>query len=710
MSFSTESSDVNTTVASSDAQQNKSADGSIRGSITTSHAALVLDRKKTATIWTYCVLASNKTTDHTDSVGRPIWICKPCSDKKVSKFFLVSGGTASMYRHLRKFHQINPPGATKQINTATLNTLKNCKDWTDMEPPVKRRKTAIEVHDLNGDELRELFSRYVSQNNLPLSHCESPSFRALLQYCNPAANQLLPRCSSTIKANLERSYVNKKAAIKQELQSSLSSIHLAPDGWSSPNGLGLLGVVAHFVSAEYGLQHLTLGIKEILGEHGGENMGEMLYKLAEDYGITSKVGYLMMDNAHPNNTMIRELGRRLNEREINYNPETRRLRCMGHVINLSVLAFLYGNHPDGVTRSKVKEWRLLGPIGKLHNIVIYVQTNPQRKQAFRALSKGVNLHRDNGTRWNSWYEMIQWSCKDNIKAAIQQYVANNAELQDEMLYAEDWKDLASIRDFLKLFFIATKSTESPDHSIGRIIPIFDRLLSHYEKSRTVYKDSPLMRTCLETGWSKLEKYYVKSDQSPAYVAAVVLDPSWKWSYFKQHWQDNPDWIAAAQMAVENLWITEYKSTCPILGIHSTLDNPLVEENEDDRLFLRRRPTAPAMDDEYVIYINEAVLDIDALPNASPLEYWASLVTRRRFPNLSLMALDILSIPAMSAHTERLFSQCKLTISDQRCALQADTVELLQCIKSWDQSSILLESSTVCLLINLDRYSRLLTCY
>jgi hypothetical protein len=133
MSFSTESSDVNTTVASSDAQQNKSADGSIRGSITTSHAALVLDRKKTATIWTYCVLASNKTTDHTDSVGRPIWICKPCSDKKVSKFFLVSGGTASMYRHLRKFHQINPPGATKQINTATLNTLKNCKDWTDMD-------------------------------------------------------------------------------------------------------------------------------------------------------------------------------------------------------------------------------------------------------------------------------------------------------------------------------------------------------------------------------------------------------------------------------------------------------------------------------------------------------------------------------------------------------------------------------------------------
>jgi hypothetical protein len=47
-----------------------------------------------------------------------------------------------------------------------------------------------------------------------------------------------------------------------------------------------------------------------------------------------------------------------------------------------------------------------------------------------------------------------------------------------------------------------------------------------------------------------------------------------------------------------------------------------------------------------------------------------------------MALDILSIPAMSAEPERLFSGAKMTISDRRNRLTIDTIQALQCLKSW----------------------------
>ena len=47
-----------------------------------------------------------------------------------------------------------------------------------------------------------------------------------------------------------------------------------------------------------------------------------------------------------------------------------------------------------------------------------------------------------------------------------------------------------------------------------------------------------------------------------------------------------------------------------------------------------------------------------------------------------MALDILSIPAMSAEPERLFSGAKITISDRRNRLTIDTIQALQCLKSW----------------------------
>lgn len=47
-----------------------------------------------------------------------------------------------------------------------------------------------------------------------------------------------------------------------------------------------------------------------------------------------------------------------------------------------------------------------------------------------------------------------------------------------------------------------------------------------------------------------------------------------------------------------------------------------------------------------------------------------------------MAIDIYSIPAISAEPERVFSEAKRTISDQRASLKAETIELLECLKSW----------------------------
>jgi hypothetical protein len=46
-----------------------------------------------------------------------------------------------------------------------------------------------------------------------------------------------------------------------------------------------------------------------------------------------------------------------------------------------------------------------------------------------------------------------------------------------------------------------------------------------------------------------------------------------------------------------------------------------------------------------------------------------------------MALDILSIPAMAADLERLFSGAKITITDRRNKLSGDVIEALECLKS-----------------------------
>src|SRR2546430_197205 len=67
-----------------------------------------------------------------------------------------------------------------------------------------------------------------------------------------------------------------------------------------------------------------------------------------------------------------------------------RLRCAGHIINLVVKALLFGKGISKFLRElgavrdadTFKLWRTKGPIGKLHNIVKYINRSDQRRQEF----------------------------------------------------------------------------------------------------------------------------------------------------------------------------------------------------------------------------------------------------------------------------------------------------------------------------------------
>jgi len=52
-----------------------------------------------------------------------------------------------------------------------------------------------------------------------------------------------------------------------------------------------------------------------------------------------------------------------------------------------------------------------------------------------------------------------------------------------------------------------------------------------------------------------------------------------------------------------------------------------------------------------------------------------------------MAIDILSIPAMSDDPERVFSGARRTVSWERARLGAETIEELECLKNWIQVGV-----------------------
>jgi hypothetical protein len=71
------------------------------------------------------------------------------------------------------------------------------------------------------------------------------------------------------------------------------------------------------------------------------------------------------------------------------------------------------------------------------------------------------------------------------------------------------------------------------------------------------------------------------------------------------------------------------------------------------------------------------------PSAA-IDWWCEPRQRQRFPNLHRMAVDFLSIPAMSAEPERLFSECKRILTNDRHSMHADTLEAVEGLKSFNR--------------------------
>ena len=69
-----------------------------------------------------------------------------------------------------------------------------------------------------------------------------------------------------------------------------------------------------------------------------------------DYGIASKVGYFMIDNASNNDTIIEALSTckyiLFNQHQIVYNVKHHRLRCNGYIINLVAQSFLFHTNDE----------------------------------------------------------------------------------------------------------------------------------------------------------------------------------------------------------------------------------------------------------------------------------------------------------------------------------------------------------------------------
>jgi hypothetical protein len=104
------------------------------------------------------------------------------------------------------------------------------------------------------------------------------------------------------------------------------------------------------------------------------------------------------------------------------------------------------------------------------------------------------------------------------------------EIALDELSAEQWETLKKIYVFLDDVAQTTKALESNESSLDNVLTAMDYILYRFEAMKEEYKDDPIIASMVNSGWAKMEKYYNLTDESPAYIIALVMNPSMKWAY------------------------------------------------------------------------------------------------------------------------------------------------------------------------------------
>lgn len=158
------------------------------------------------------------------------------------------------------------------------------------------------------------------------------------------------------------------------------------------------------------------------------------------------------------------------------------------------------------------------------------------------------------------------------------------------------------------------------------------------------------------------------------------------------WSGRSTWVSNAKDLVQATWDREYKNLDLAMENH---DEPTPKRQrtqyyspfEQYKDTARTRPSnekhLKTKEDEYARWQRDLSLTDNDIRD--PREYWHA--QRFKYPRLSRMALDFMTVQAMSAECERLFSAAGRMVTPLRSQLEANTIAICQVLRSWLQAGI-----------------------
>ena len=176
----------------------------------------------------------------------------------------------------------------------------------------------------------------------------------------------------------------------------------------------------------------------------------------------------------------------------------------------------------------------------------------------------------------------------------------------------------------------------------------DFMVEHFRSALQKYATNPKLCDCIRTSWHAFDKYYLKTDEVTAYGAALLLAPHRRKAYIDRNWKAS--WKKPVVNAARRLWVNEYKDKYA----SRVEEEAIARDQEPDEydMWNRKQSILNTIEDEFEHFINASPTNLPA--GTTALDWWLNPSNHIYYPSLYRMAIDVLSIPPMSAELERIF--------------------------------------------------------
>ncbi|KAM0708841.1 hypothetical protein Q7P35_005494 [Cladosporium inversicolor] len=218
--------------------------------------------------------------------GIDVYYCWICECEKKRQDLPVLKGNSSALNHMMS-HGYDRDSNKTEKSTKTI--------------PETRTFYAL-VTTTKYESFKTLLVRWIVYCQVAFVMLENEYFRELLACLNQSIADLLPRARATLRGWIIDEYVDRKAALKDELAEAISDIHLSFDLWTAPNYMSIL----------------------------------------DEFQIQERIGCLVGDNAASNDTTVSTILKALYPKLTKRQQTAFRIRCFGHIVNLCAYTLIFG--------------------------------------------------------------------------------------------------------------------------------------------------------------------------------------------------------------------------------------------------------------------------------------------------------------------------------------------------------------------------------